>query len=104
VLEHGLRCTLKMNTITSPTLTWLTFHETTHSTNFQVLAQHMMHDISTLRNKKKKQSVKANQIYAKIFAAHTTNAHYGYYDFKVNSDEEWQSLLSSTADNETKAL
>ena len=51
-----------------------------------------------------KQSVKANQIYAKIFETHTTNAHYGYYDFKVNSDEEWQSLLSSTADNETKAL
>ena len=51
-----------------------------------------------------KQSVKANQIYAKIFETHTTNAHYGYYDFKVNSDEEWQSLLSSTANNETKAL
>ena len=51
-----------------------------------------------------KQSIKANQLYAKIFETHKTNAHYGYYDFKINSDEEWQSLLESTQNKETKAL
>ncbi|CAA6809732.1 MAG: Unknown protein [uncultured Sulfurovum sp.] len=51
-----------------------------------------------------KQRTKANQLYAKIFATHKTNAHYGFYDFKINNDEEWQSLLNSTTDKETQAL
>ena len=51
-----------------------------------------------------KQTSKANQLYAKIFETHKTNAHYGYYDFKINSDEEWQSLLNSTQNKETQAL
>lgn len=51
-----------------------------------------------------KQTTKANQLYAKIFETHKTNAHYGYYDFKINSDEEWQNLLNSTQDKETQAL
>jgi hypothetical protein len=50
------------------------------------------------------QKVKANQLYAKIFETHKTNAHYGYYDFKIDSDETWQSLLESTENNDTKAL
>ncbi|CAA6807483.1 MAG: Unknown protein [uncultured Sulfurovum sp.] len=51
-----------------------------------------------------KQSVNANKLYAEIFAKHRTNPHYGYYDFKVTSDETWQTLLKSTDDKETKAL
>ncbi|CAA6815681.1 MAG: Unknown protein [uncultured Sulfurovum sp.] len=50
------------------------------------------------------QNTKANQLYAKIFSTHKTNPHYGYYDFKVNSNEEWQELLKSSENNETKAL
>ncbi|CAA6820586.1 MAG: Unknown protein [uncultured Sulfurovum sp.] len=50
------------------------------------------------------QSVKANQLYAQIFAHHKTNSHYGYYDFTINNDEEWHALLNSTTDKETKAL
>ena len=51
-----------------------------------------------------KQTNKANQLYAQIFANHKTNPHYGYYDFKINSDEAWQKLLQSTEDKETQAL
>ena len=51
-----------------------------------------------------KQSTKANQLYAQIFATHRTNPHYGYYDFKIKSDEDWQTLLKSTKDKETQAL
>ena len=51
-----------------------------------------------------KNTTKANQLYAKIFQSHKTNAHYGYYDFKINSDEAWQNLLNSTQDKETQAL
>jgi len=50
------------------------------------------------------QSTKANQLYAKIFATHRTNPHYGFYDFKIKSDESWQQLLNSTTDKETQAL
>ncbi len=50
------------------------------------------------------QNTKANQLYAQIFATHKTNPHYGYYDFKVDSDESWQGLLASTKDHDTKAL
>ena len=51
-----------------------------------------------------KQTTKANQLYAKIFETHKTNAHYGYYDFKISSNKEWQNLLDSTKDKKTKAL
>jgi hypothetical protein len=51
-----------------------------------------------------KQTTKANQLYARIFQNNQTNPHYGYYDFKVNSDEAWQELLESSDNNETKAL
>jgi hypothetical protein len=51
-----------------------------------------------------KQSMKANQLYAQIFATQKTNPHYGYYDFKINSDKKWKALLASTNDNDTKAL
>ena len=51
-----------------------------------------------------KQPTKANQLYAKIFQNNKTNPHYGYYDFKINSNEAWQELLQSTDNNETKAL
>lgn len=47
---------------------------------------------------------KANQLYAQIFATHTTNPHYGYYDFKVSNDQEWQELLKSTENKKKKAL
>ncbi len=50
------------------------------------------------------QYTKANQLYAKIFATHKTNPHYGYYDFKINNDESWKNLLKSTPDKETQAL
>ncbi|HHD75437.1 MAG TPA: hypothetical protein ENK95_01275 [Campylobacterales bacterium] len=52
----------------------------------------------------RKESVKANQLYAQIFQYNKTNAHLGYYDFKVNSDEAWRELLASTGENTTKAL
>jgi len=48
--------------------------------------------------------LKANQLYAKIFKENKTNAHLGYYDFKVHSDLEWETLLADTNDNDTKAL
>ena len=48
--------------------------------------------------------LKANQLYAKIFKENKTNAHLGYYDFKVNSNLEWETLLADTKDNNTKAL
>ena len=51
-----------------------------------------------------KQSTNANKLYAHIFSTHKTNPHYGYYDFKINSNEEWNELLSSTENNDTKAL
>lgn len=51
-----------------------------------------------------KQSTKANQLYAQIFATHTSDAQYGFYDFKINNDEAWQALLKSTTDKETQAL
>jgi hypothetical protein len=52
----------------------------------------------------RKQAVKANQLYGKIFQYHKTNAHYGYYDFKINHDQEWNTLLKSTENNQTKAV
>ena len=48
--------------------------------------------------------LKANQLYAKIFKENQTNAHLGYYDFKVHSDLEWETLLAEAPDNDTKAL
>ncbi|MBU1666946.1 hypothetical protein KKC13_00890 [bacterium] len=48
--------------------------------------------------------LKANQLYAKIFKEHKTNAHLGYYDFKVHSDLAWETLLAEAPDNDTKAL
>ena len=48
--------------------------------------------------------LKANQLYANIFKNHKTNAHLGYYDFKVHSDLEWETLLAEAPDNDTKAL
>jgi hypothetical protein len=52
----------------------------------------------------RKQAVKANQLYGKIFQYHKTNAYYGYYDFKINNDQEWDALLRSTENNQTKAV
>lgn len=49
-------------------------------------------------------NLKANQLYAKIFKENKTNAHLGYYDFKIHSDLEWETLLSEAKDNDTKAL
>lgn len=49
-------------------------------------------------------NLKANQLYAKIFKEHKTNAHLGYYDFKISSDREWKTLLAEAPDNDTKAL
>ena len=50
------------------------------------------------------QHTKANQLYAKIFQNHKTNAYLGYYDFKVHSDKEWNQLMTEAKDKETKAL
>lgn len=52
----------------------------------------------------RQQTVKANQLYATIFQYHRTNAHYGYYDFKIENDEEWDQLLKTAESNETKAV
>jgi len=53
---------------------------------------------------RRKLSVQANQLYAEIFQYNQTNAHLGYYDFKVTNDKEWAELLESTENNTTKAL
>lgn len=50
------------------------------------------------------ETLKANQLYAQIFSTHKTNPHYGYYDFKINNDEEWTALINSTQDANTQAL
>ena len=50
------------------------------------------------------QHTKANQLYAKIFKEHKTNAYLGYYDFKVHSDQEWYQLMQKTNNKDTKAL
>jgi hypothetical protein len=50
------------------------------------------------------QSTKANTLYAKIFKTHTTNAYLGYYDFKIQSNQEWNALINQAKDNDTKAL
>ncbi len=50
------------------------------------------------------QNLKANQLYAQIFANHKTNPHYGYYDFKIHSNKEWEALLASTQEPDTQAL
>jgi len=49
-------------------------------------------------------SVTANQLYAQIFKKNSTNPHYGFYDFKVSTHQEWQQLLHRSRDNEEKAL
>ena len=51
-----------------------------------------------------KQTTKANQLYAKIFKNHKTNAYLGYYDFKVTSDQEWSQLMKEAKSSDTKAL
>jgi len=51
-----------------------------------------------------KNNFKANQLYAQIFKNNKTNAHYGFYDFKVSNNEEWEKLLKSSKDNNEKAL
>jgi hypothetical protein len=48
--------------------------------------------------------VEANMLYAKIFATHKVNPYLGYYDFKVRSDAQWQSMLSLTKNEDEKAL
>jgi len=50
------------------------------------------------------ESTKANLLYAQIFKNNKTNAYLGYYDFKVESDEEWRELLSQAKDADQKAL
>ncbi len=51
-----------------------------------------------------KESTKANQLYAKIFQNNKTNAHFGYYDFKIHSDKEWKTLLDSAKTPDEQAL
>lgn len=49
-------------------------------------------------------ALKSNQLYGKILKEHRTNAYYGYYDFKIPNDQEWEVLVNSTDDNQTKAV
>ena len=51
-----------------------------------------------------KQFIKSNQLYAKIFKNNQTNAHYGYYDFKIDSDNTWNKLLLESKDKNETAL
>jgi predicted transcriptional regulator len=50
------------------------------------------------------QPVLANQLYAKIFRDNKTNAHYGFYDFKVHNLEEWRQLLHQAHSKKEIAL
>jgi hypothetical protein len=49
------------------------------------------------------QTLESNKLYADIFQNHKTNAHLGYYDFKVKNDLEWNQLLTSALSPEQKA-
>ena len=48
--------------------------------------------------------LESNLLYAKVFKNNKSNAHLGYYDFKIKSDKEWKALLSKAKDNDEKAL
>lgn len=49
------------------------------------------------------QDVESNWLYAKVLE-HKTNAHLGYYDFKIENDTQWKNLLTKakTADEKAK--
>jgi hypothetical protein len=49
-------------------------------------------------------SLESNLLYVKIFKKNKTNAHLGYYDFKVKNDKSWKALLSSTKNSDEKAI
>ena len=48
--------------------------------------------------------VESNLLYGEILKNHKTNAHLGYYDFKVENDTQWKNLLAQVKTKEDKAL
>jgi len=44
--------------------------------------------------------VKSAYLFAKIFATHKSDAYIGYYDFKIKSDKEWNSLINMAKDKQ----
>jgi len=48
------------------------------------------------------QDVESNWLYAKVLE-HKTNAHLGYYDFKIENDTQWKKLLLKAKTAEEKA-
>jgi hypothetical protein len=48
------------------------------------------------------QMTASNLLYAKVLE-NKTNGYLGYYDFKVNSDKEWEALLAEASNSDEKA-
>ncbi|CAA6799200.1 MAG: Unknown protein [uncultured Sulfurovum sp.] len=48
------------------------------------------------------QDVESNLLYGKVLE-NKTNAHLGYYDFKIENDAQWNALLAKTTTDEVKA-
>jgi len=48
-------------------------------------------------------SIVSNRLYAKIMRENKTNAHLGYYDFKIHNDKDWKALLAKAESLDEKA-
>ena len=48
--------------------------------------------------------IESNLLYGEIFKNNKTNAHLGYYDFKIKNDTQWKNLMAKAKTADDKAL